>query len=197
MKVAIGIVCGAVMLFSPAHAADLFSMSFEEFRATLDHQIRDDTPDKSEANFSTTKQCKKAGNTYTCSFNDKGFQSTVANFKRMDLMNGRFALKMSLTVETLNGKVSKIRLNGDRDDPVNLLQYVGTVTNIMQMFDPEIVEGDGKSIALAKELGLTRGDSDPTIGEPVEVIKPYAAIRCLNVPVQLTSGVACMWMPRS
>ena len=177
--------------------AETFDWTFDQFRKALDQRIRDDITDKSEANFSRTKDCKKTGNVYTCSFNDKGFQITVAGFKKLDLMSGRFTLKLTLTVETTEGKVSKIRLNGDRNDPVNLLQYVGTVTNVMQLFEPKIVEGEGKSLALAKDLGVMRGDADPSIGSPVDIIKPYAAIRCLNVPTRITSGVACEWVPRS
>lgn len=177
--------------------AQVFDQSFEQFRAALDRKIRDDTTDKSASDWSTTKQCRKAGNVYTCTFNDKGFQSTVAGFKKLDVMNGRFTLKMTLTVETNGGKVSRVRLNGDRGDPVNLLQFSGTATNIMQLFEPGIVDGEGKSLALVKELGLMRGDADPTTGQPVVAIKPYAAITCLVVPSNITTGQACEWVSRS
>ena len=181
----------------PAQAADLFAMSFEDFRKVFDQRIRDDTTDKSEASFNTTKQCTKKGTTNTCTFNDRGFQSTVDGFKKLDLMNGKFSLKLTLTVETTNGKVSRIRLNGDRRDPVNLLQYTGTVTNVMQLFEPSIVDGDGKSIALVKQLGIMRGDADQSINEPVVEIKPYAVIRCVNANSNITFGIACEWLPRS
>ena len=85
---------------APARAADLFAMSFEDFRKAFDQRIREDTIDKSEANFSTTKQCTKKGTTYDCTFNDKGFQSTVTGFKKLDFMSGRFTLKLALTVQT-------------------------------------------------------------------------------------------------
>jgi len=196
LKVVAG-ACIGLAVGAEQAGAQIFDQSFEQFRAALDHKIRDDTTDKSASDWSTTKQCRKAGNVYTCSFNDKGFQSTIAGFKKLDIMNGRFTLKMTLTVQMDGGKVSKVRLNGDRGDPVNLLQFSGTATNIMQLFEPGIVDGDGKSLALVKELGLTRGNADRTTGQPVVVIKPYAAITCLVVPSRITTGQACEWVPRS
>lgn len=190
-------VCVGLAVGAGQADAQVFGQSFEQFHAALDRRIRDDTLDKNASDWSTTKQCRKTGNVYTCSFNDKGFQSTVAGFKKMDIMNGRFTLKMTLTVQTEGGKVSKVRLNGDRGDPVNLLQFSSTVANIMQLFEPDIVDGEGKSLALVKELGLMRGDADPTTGQPAVVIKPYAAITCLVVPSSITTGQACEWVPRS
>lgn len=71
--------------------AQVFDMKFEQFRKALDKRITDDTNDKSGAAVSTIRQCKKVADTYTCSFNDKGFQTTVANLKKLDLLNGRFS----------------------------------------------------------------------------------------------------------
>ncbi len=177
--------------------AQVFDMTFDQFRRAFDQKIKDDTPDKARADWSTTKTCNKVGGIYTCIFNDKGFQSTVTEFKKLDVMNGKFTLKLMLTVETSNGKVLKVRLNGDRSDPVNLLQFAGTATNVMQIFEPGIVEGGGKSLALASELGVMRGDADPTAGLPKVVIKPYAAVTCLMMPSAVSTGEACEWVPRS
>ena len=177
--------------------AQTFDWTFDQFRKLLDQRIRNDTTDKSESDFSTTRTCTKIAAIYTCSFNDKGFQSTVAGFKKLDIMNGRFSLKLKLTVETIAGRVSKIRLNGDRGDPVNLLQFSGTIINVMQLFEPAIVDGEGKSLALITELGLMRGDTDITSIEPINVIKPYALVRCVVVPTSLTSRQACDWVPCS
>ena len=196
MTVVVGALVELAMSAGQVHA-QVFDQSFEQFRTTLDRSIRDDTLDKSQADWSTTKQCRKARNTYTCSFNDEGFQGTIAGLKKLDVLNGRFTLKMMLTVETAGGKVSKVRLNGDRGDPVNLLQFSSTAANIMQLFEPGIVDGDGKSLALVKDLGLMRGDADPTIGQPIVTIKPYAAITCLAVLSSITTGQACEWVPRS
>lgn len=177
--------------------AETFDFTFEQFRAALDQKIRDDIADKSRPDFSTTRTCKKIKTTYTCTFNDAGFQSAVAILKKLDLMNGRFTLRLGLTVETEGGRVSAIKLIGSRADPVNLLQWNGTVLNVVQTFDPKATEREGSSLALSNELGLMRGDAAPNIGEPVVTIKPYALIRCLSVPSEVTMGVGCIFEPRS
>lgn len=177
--------------------AQTFDFNVDKFRSALDQSIRADTTDKSQADWSTIKKCTKKGDTYICSFNDKGFQSSVAEFKKLDLANGQFNQKLTLTIDTIGGKVSRILLNGDRGDPVNILQFAGTTMNVMQVFEPNILEGEGKHLALAKELGIMRGDSAADIGEPVDIIKPYAAIRCVSVPSSITTAEACQWVPRS
>ena len=179
-----------------AHA-DPFELTFDQFRKALDQRIQDDTTDKSGGSLSTTKECEKSGNVYNCIFNDKGFQKSVAAFKKIDMINGAFTLKMLLSVEITDGKVSQIRLGGVKDDPANLFQYTATVTNVMQLFDPKIVDGEGNSLALMNELGIMRGDGDPTTGSPLDVIKPYAGIRCLNVRTKIASTAVCQWRPRS
>ena len=199
MRVLVAILCVWTLTVSgTGHAhAQVFDLTFDQFRKAFDQKIRDDTLDKTQADWSTTKMCKKVSAIYTCAFSDKGFQSTVTEFKRLDVMNGKFNLKLTLTVETVNGRVSRVRLNGDRSDPVNLLQFASTVANVMQMFEPDIVEGEGKHLALAKELGLMRGDADPTVGQPKVLIKPYAAVKCLVAPSAISVGEACEWVPRS
>ena len=69
--------------------------------------------------------------------------------------------------------------------------------NVMQTFDPHITDAEGSSLALAKEMGIMRGDSASDIGEPTVTIKPYAAVKCLVVPSSITTGEACEWVPRS
>jgi hypothetical protein len=54
----------------------------------------------------------------------------------------------------VEGKVSRIVLSGDRGDPVNLLQFVGTVENVMQTFDPSVGKAEGESLKIAEKLGL-------------------------------------------
>jgi hypothetical protein len=163
---------------SPKNApASTFHFTFEAFRKALDYKIRDDTLDKSDPDFSTTNVCRKPADRYACNFHDSGFQSTVANFKKMDILNGRFTLKLSLAVDTADGEVSSIVLSGDRGDPVNLFQFIGTVENIMQTFDPKIGQEEGQSKKLVDDLGLMRGDSAADIGKPRTIIEPYASVR--------------------
>jgi hypothetical protein len=176
---------------------ETFSMTFDEFRKALDGKIRVDTLDKSRPDFSTTNNCQRIKESYTCDFHDAGFQSTVTNFKKMDILNGRFALKLKLGINTADGKLSRITLSGDRGDPVNLLQFVGTVENIMQTFDPKAGQEEGESKKIADELGFMRGDSADDIGTPRTAIKPYAEIRCLTQRSSITTHVECRFVPRS
>jgi hypothetical protein len=134
---------------------------------------------------------------YTCNFHDAGFQSTVANFKKLDILNGRFLLKLKLVVDTADGKVSRMTLSGDRGDPVNLVQFIGTVLNIMQTFDPKVGEQEGESKKIADELGLMRGDDSDDIGKPRTAIEPYAEIDCLSQDSHVTTRVDCQFIPRS
>lgn len=174
-----------------------FNFTPDQFRKALDDRIREDTTDKTRPDWSTVKTCHKSRTGYACAFNDAGFQSTITEFKKMDLANGRFSLKLSLTMEAAEGKVSRITLDGDRGDPVNLMQWAGTVVNIMQTFDPNTGKGDGQMGAVAKELGLMRGDAADDIGQPTTTIKPYAVIGCLSVPSQVSTHVRCEFIPRS
>jgi hypothetical protein len=197
-----GVVANAVMgllVLSTAARSETPTFSFtpDEFHKALDSRIREDTTDKTRPDWSTVKACRKTGSNYVCTFNDAGFQSMVAEFKKMDLANGRFNLKLRLTMETANGKVSRIILEGDRGDPMNLMQWAGTVVNAMQTFDPDTGKGDGQMLAISKELGLMRGDVADDIGEPTTTIKPYAVIGCLSAPSQVSTRVTCQFIPRS
>jgi hypothetical protein len=178
-------------------STSIFSMTFDVFRKALDDKIREDTNDKSRPDFSTTNICVKVKNSYTCNFHDAGFQSTVANFKKLDLMNGRFKLKLRLDVDMVGGKISLITLSGDRGDPVNLFQFIGTVENVMQIFDPAVGKGEGESKKIADDLGLMRGDSADDIGKPRVAIEPYAEIDCLYQDSNATTHVECRFLPRS
>ena len=174
-----------------------FPMTFDAFRKALDDKIREDILDKSRPDFSTTNVCRNANGSYTCNFHDAGFQSTVTNFKKLDLMNGRFTLKLKLDVETVGGKVSLITLSGDRGDPVNLLQFIGTVENVMQTFDPKAGQPEGESKKIADDLGLMRGDNADDIGKLRTAIEPYAEIDCLYQNSNVTTHVECRFVPRS
>jgi len=90
-----------------------------------------------------------------------------------------------------------IRLNGDRADPVNSLQFISTVIELTQIFEPSIVDTDGKMKQFTSDLGLMRGGNTASIGEPAVVIKPYAALKCLIAPSDISTGEACEWVPRS
>lgn len=196
-EIAIAVFLAFLTASSAQAQTPAIGMPFETFRKALDNKISEDATDKSKADLDTISSCRNVKNIYTCSFHDKGFQSIVSNFKKMDLMNGRFELKLKLVVETTDGKVSKITLSGNRSDPVNLLQYYGTVVNIMQISDPQVVQGEGESKKLAEELGVMEGDDAQNIGKLHMTLKPYAQIDCLSQKSRVSMAVSCQFTPRT
>ena len=186
----------AAMACGHAHA-QVFDMSFDQFRATLDQRITVDTLDQSTPGLSTIKQCAGKSDVYTCTFNDRGFQRSVVELKKLGVVSGRITLRLTLTVDTARGTVTRIRLSGDRGDPANLFQFVGTSMNVMQTFEPHIVDGDGTTLALAKELGIMRGDDAAGISSPVVTSRPYATIRCSAAPSSITTAETCEWVLKS
>ena len=174
-----------------------FDFDFDSFRDALDSKIRADVIDKSQPDFSTTKDCNKEADEYYCSFHDAGFQSSISEFKKLDILNGKFTLKLTLLVNTFNGKVSRITLQGDRGDPVNLFQFIGTVEDIIGTFDPEAGKAPGDSAKVTAELGLMRGDNADDINRARTTIKPYAVIGCMTKDSHRTTQVECEFIPRS
>lgn len=174
-----------------------FNFTVDEFRKNLNDKIQEDTPDKAHVKDSIIKSCIKKDNSYDCKFNDAGFQYSIKEFKRLDLANGHFDIKLHLKLETQAGKVSRISVIGDRGDIVNLTQWAGTVINVMQTFDPDAGKEQGQIHDINKNLGLVRGDSADNIGEVVTDIKPYAQINCLSVPSSVSTKVDCQFFPRS
>jgi hypothetical protein len=177
--------------------APTFDITFDSFRKALDSNIREDTADKSNPNLNTTNVCRKAGNSYTCNFHDAGFQSAVAKRKQLNLMNGRFLLKLNLVVDTTEGKVSRVILTGDRGDPANAVQFVGNVERIINVFDPETGQEEAELTKLDDELGLMRGDNADDIGRPRTAIQPHVEIDCLAQNSHVTTRVVCQFVPRS
>jgi len=153
--------------------------------------------DKKHADASTTRECRKADTTYSCGFNDAGFQSSISEFKKLNLMNGKFYLKLGLAVDTVDGKVSRITLSGDRGNFANLLQFVSTVDNIAETFDVKVDQESSDLKKFNDDLGLMRGDDAADIGERSLVIKPYAAISCLYEDSHVSTRVECQFEPRS
>ena len=176
--------------------AQAFSMTPEEFRNIFDNRARENTLNKNDQESNTIRACRQTDNRQVCTFNDKGFQNSIQAFKKLNVLNSRFTQKLSLTLEIANGKVSKVFLEGDRGDPLNLIRFVGAVINIMQVLEPDVADSDGKSLALATELGLMRGDNDPSIGSPAIMLKPYAAVGCLSLPSKIATAEFCQWEPR-
>jgi hypothetical protein len=172
-----------------------FDLSLDQLRAKLDAAIRDDTGDKSKPDFSTIRSCRVGKTQAVCSFHDAGYQSSIAEFKRLNLVNGHFDLKMRLVVGLSNGKVSSVELDGDRGDPANLFEFNGSVIDLMRVWDPDAGRADPMKVA--DTLGTMRGNDAQDIGKKRTDIEDYAEIDCLTVPSDESTKVACLFTPRS
>jgi len=178
-------------------AEPIFDFTPDVFKDKLNSAIRSNTTDAADLDASTVNTCKSKKNIVTCSFNDRAFKKSISTMKELNLINGRFDLDLTLNMTVANGNVSKIVLTGSRADMSNLMTFYGTVIDIMQVFDPKVVDTDDKLLKLSGKLGLMRGDDAKDIGEFRVEITPYAAVRCLAVPSQISTRVACDWVPRS
>jgi len=185
----------AIVTSRALSAIPSFDMTLQAFEAVLNSKIREDTSDKNNAEASTVSSCRQAKSRVTCSFHDKGFRDSLAEFERLGMMSGKFALKMKLDVDIVDGKVVGVIIRGDRGDPVNLFQFVATVENIAQIWDPQIGKTDDPK-EFPNELGLMRGDSDDDINSYRTVTKPYAIISCIARDSHVSTAVDCQFIPR-
>ena len=181
-----------------AHAessAVVFNMTLSQLVDKLNNQIRLDVVDKQHTGDAIVKSCKPSNGRKECAFRDGGFQYTVSQFKKFNLMNGKFTQKLRLEILEQNGRVAKFSVVGDRSDPVNLMVFIGTVVDAIRIFDPSAGKKDPKE--LSDKLGLLRGDDDPTIGELKVDIENYAEIDCIGLRSTTSSAVGCLFRPRS
>ena len=108
--------------------------------------------------------------------------------RRVEGTDRRLSQKLALRLETDNKKLSAIALAGDRSDPVNTLQFMATLGNVMRVFDPTL--SDDEAFATARSLGLAEG-GDPANGR---MARPYASIACQQAA---GSATICVLTPRS
>jgi hypothetical protein len=184
MRFALAVV-GALLASSVASAQTphTFGMTFEEFRRTLDENIRKDTLSHVPKDSFTTKACSRKANHYDCTFNEAGFQRAVNEWRKMGLILGT--------------EVSRITVTSVRDDMIHLLVgQISTVVAVMRIFDPGAAEGDDELQTTVKRLGLMRGDVDPTIGKPMSMNIAGATVTCTNWDTQVTPKVECVFTPR-
>jgi len=80
---------------------------------------------------------------------------------------------------------------------MNLMQFVSTVVNVMQIFDPQVGHENGEMMKITSELGLMRGDAADDVGKVRTMIKPYAEIDCLTKKSDISTRVECRFVPRS
>lgn len=166
-----------------------FNMSARELVARYDAQLKKDGD-------SGLSQCEVEGAVWACRFDTASFNKSLALFKQADLMNGPFELKTMLEIHELDGKVARISIQGVRSDPVNLFVYSGQVLSMVRMFEPELTDGGEGSIGM-NELGLMRGDSDPTIGTEKTIINHDFAVQCIQYNSSVSVKMECAFDPRS
>ncbi len=124
------------------------------------------------------------------------FNKSLALFKQADLMNGPFKLQTVLKIYEQDGKVLRISIQGVRSDPVNLFVYSGQVLSLVGMFKPQLTDEEAGSIGM-NELGLMRGDTDPTIGTEKTVINHEFAVQCIQYHSSVSVKTECAFDPRS
>ena len=103
-------------------------------------------------------------------------------------------LKQALFLIPAKGKLERVRLVGDRSDPMNLFNFGGTVANVIRALDPSITSKE--AVQLAFDLGIMRGDADPTIGEEKLTIKPKFAATCISQASTISTKIDCKFVPR-
>lgn len=148
---------GVVCVLSPFAFAQTFQFNAAELIKNFDAKLRRDGGD-------VTSKCQKYGKDTECTFSDIGFKKSVAAMKSLDIANGHFFLKERLLITEVEGKVSTIIIGGDRGDPMNLFHFIGQFADLLMTLDPNATSESASDDV--RKLGLMRGDSDPTIGEP-------------------------------
>ncbi len=165
-----------------------FNMSAHELVARYDARLKQDGD-------SGLARCEVDGLVWTCQFDTASFKKSLAIFKQVDLLNGPFELKTSLKIYEHDGKVSRISIQGVRSDPVNLFIYMGQVLSLFKTLGPQ--RNDEEVDSMGKELGLMRGDSDPTIGIEKTVINSDFAVQCIQYDSSVSLMTQCVFDPRS
>lgn len=175
-------------------ATQEFSMTIEQFRQAFDQKTIQGAKSPSVAD--TIKSIKKISpSTYHAFLNDGGFNSMVKGWKELNLANGKFTLKEKFIFKVgTSGLINNIELSSSRAD-MNLFHFMDTFANTVKVFNPHFSEDDIQK--LVQEVGLMRGDNDPTIGRAMNSFTKGTAIACLSKPSNISSTIVCKFYPRS
>lgn len=167
--------------------AQTFSFGPEELRSRFNAALAEDEMD-------TIRNCKRFGADLECSFTDQRYQAGVKAMKELNLANGRFEIKRTVLITTKGKTVETIIVSGDRSDPINLFHFIATVVALIRAISPTTSDDD--VLKTVSSLGLMRGDSDPTIGRPIDQVESYAAIKCNNQGSKVSTAIGCVFNPR-
>jgi hypothetical protein len=180
----------------PAQVAQPWEMTVTQFRSALDRAIKADG--KAAAGAEGCKADPKDKTTTVCSFDDASFKQFVALMVERGLMlRGHFPQDLSIRFSATQGKVSEIVLNGRRSDPANLMAFVGTALNVLQVFQPNVVADRGDLNRVTESLGLLRGDSAADVGKPRTLEGTWGIAQCLTLPSQVSAKVTCTYKPKA
>lgn len=137
------------------------------------------------------RDCRgKDGETYACTFDDTEYLTTIR--PRNDVTGSIDASRSptSMTIVLAGNTIDSIGLIGDRSSPADLLNFTAHLESLLHTIGPEKSDYDIEQATL--DLGVMRGDSDADIGKARVVTENFATIRCLNQPLAVSAGIACM-----
>lgn len=166
-----------------------FSFTPQDFQKKFNAIVDEDGGDK-------IVSLKKGKGSCRALLSDESFQKSVAEFKKLDLANGRFTMKTRIELKmNQEGKVTEVVMSGDRADPINLLSsFVGAVGSAIKVVDPSLSRDQVTKLAM--DLGLFRGDDDPTTGTVITQFTKGGAYACLTQQSSVSTVVLCTITPR-
>lgn len=179
-----------------------FPMTLRVFRATLNHNIRQDAamPEASSAGVLTA--CTIVLNdTHLCAFNDVLFKRTLREMRQggYSPATGSVTHLTQLIVDASipNGQVRRIEVRGSRADPANFLDWQSAVLRVIEVVSPLALRNQGQLQHFHDEARLSRTDSDPTIGQPTSMRVGAATVTCMTTPSRVSMAVSCAITPAS
>ena len=174
----------SALLVTPAFA-QTFAFSASDIIAKYNAEQK-----KEEAD--TLTSCKKVGDDTICRYTSDAFNKAVVALKSLNLVNGNFTDRGKVIFTEEKEKVSLIILLGDRSDPANISQTIGIISGMLTVLGMT----DQGYKTLLPELGLRRGDDNPSIGQPTVTIENYALITCNNQRSDVSTTFGCVLAPR-
>ncbi len=165
--------------------AQTFDFGFEEFRQSYDKRLAADGRD-------AIGTCKPRGTSQRCFFNEAGLPASAEPSDAADVPAR--PVRETLQVDLEDGKVKAVHIAGSRADPGKRAHFLGQFGSLVRVFDPAVT--DGELTRLYGELGLLRGDDDPSIGQDRQVVRGRAVITCNQYPSRISVKLECIFEPR-
>ncbi|MGO4334482.1 hypothetical protein AB4037_06185 [Labrys sp. KB_33_2] len=132
----------------------------------------------------------KDDESYACTFDDTEYLTTISPRSDVTDSIGESRSPTSMTVILAGNAIDAIGLIGDRASPADLINFTAHLESLLHTIGPQKSDYDVEQDTL--DLGVMRGDSDGDIGKARVVTENFATIRCLNQPLAVSAGIACM-----